>query len=83
MQLAVHEQAPVQVRAIAFSQLDKLKDWLAKQIDVTRDDDQRSHFVYALSEIARFQEDPRKFRFVEPQAPPPGAPIGMCSDFWH
>jgi hypothetical protein len=77
MQLVVHERTSTQVRAIAFSQLDGLRKWLAKQVKVTQDEDQKSHYVFALSEIARFQEDPREFRFVEPLTPPPGAPIGM------
>jgi len=77
MGLAVHERAPAQVRAIAFSQLDALREWLAHQIQVIQDEDQKSHYVFALSEIARFQEDPQEFRLVAPMTLPPGAPIGM------
>jgi len=77
MQLAVHERALPQVRAIAFSQLDELREWLAQQVKVIQDEDQKSHFIFALSEIARFLEDPQEFRFAEPMMAPPGAPIGM------
>ncbi|MFC2165081.1 zinc-dependent metalloprotease [Acidobacteriota bacterium] len=76
MHLVVHERSQTQVRAIAFSQLDELREWLTQQIKVIQDKDQRSHYVFALSEIARFQEDPQEFRFVEFLIPPPGAPIG-------
>lgn len=83
MNLAVHERSPVQVRAIAFTQLVELKEWLAQQVKMIQDPDQKSHFVFALSEISRFQDDPQEFRFVEPLSPPPGAPIGSHSESLH
>ena len=80
MRLAAHDRATTQVRAIAFSQLEMLREWLSQQVKALQDDDQKSHYIYALSEIARFQDDPQEFRFVEPMTPPPGAPIGMFHD---
>lgn len=80
MYLAVDKRSPTQVRAITFTQLAELREWLSKQIQVTQNKDQKSHYIFALDEITRFQDDPQEFRLVEPLVPPPGAPIGMPSD---
>jgi hypothetical protein len=83
IQLAVDERSPTQVSAVAIAQLAELKEWLVQQVKMIQDPDQKSHFVFALSEISRFQDDPQEFRFVEPLSPPPGAPIGTHRDSTH
>ena len=77
MGTAVYERTSPQVRAIAWLKLDELKDWLKKRLKSTKDESQKAHFLYAISRIERFQDDPDEMKLVEPLSPPPGAPIGM------
>jgi hypothetical protein len=74
MNLTANEQAASQVRAIGYEKLDELKTWLKTQM--TRNTDQKAHFVYAISEIERFQKDPKQIHVTPPLEIPPGAPIG-------
>lgn len=76
MEVAVDENTSPQVRAIAWLKIDELKHWLKKQVESTEDESQKAHYFYTTGEIERFQEDPTRFRFIEPLSPPPGAPIG-------
>ena len=80
MALASAEHAPNQVRAVAELKLDQLKTWLGTQRTLTRDDNQRASLYYAMEQIKRFQDDPKKMNITRPQAPPDGQPIGM--DWW-
>ena len=80
MALASAEHAPNQVRAVAEIKLDQLKTWLGTQRTLTRDDNQRASLYYAMEQIKRFQDDPKKMNITRPQAPPDGQPIGM--DWW-
>jgi hypothetical protein len=70
MNLAANDKAAYQVRAISYQKLDQLKNWLKGQQKVD------AHYLYALSEIVRFQENPKEIRLTLPLDPPPGAPIG-------
>ena len=60
MALASAERAPNQVRAVAELKLDQLKTWLGTQRTLTRDDNQRAFLYYAMEQIKRFQDDPRR-----------------------
>jgi len=80
MALASAERAPNQVRAVAELKLDQLKTWLGTQRTLTRDDNQRAFLYYAIEQIKRFQDDPKKMNITRPQDPPDGQPIGM--DWW-
>jgi Met-zincin/Domain of unknown function (DUF5117) len=80
MALASAERAPNQVRAVVELKLDQLKTWLGTQRTLTRDDNQRAFWYYAMEQIKRFQDDPKKMNITRPQAPPDGQPIGM--DWW-
>jgi len=81
MSLAAGERASNQVRAIAELKLDQLKAWLGTQRTLTADENQRAFLFYAVEQIKRFQEDPKKMNLTRPQDPPDGQPIGM--DWWN
>ena len=80
MALASGERASNQVRAIAELKLGQLKDWLAPQRMLARDENQRAFLSYAGEQIKRFQGDPKKMNLTRPADPPDGQPIGM--DWW-
>lgn len=80
MSLASGERASNQVRAIAELKLEELKHWLSFQPDLTRDENQRAYLLYAMNQIKRFQEDPKKMNLTKSSDPPDGQPIGM--DWW-
>jgi hypothetical protein len=80
MALASGERASNQVRAIAELKLEELKRWLSLQPDLTRDENQKAYLFYAINQIKRFQEDPKKMNLTRANDPPDGQPIGM--DWW-
>jgi len=80
MALASAERAPNQVRAIAELKLEQLKGWLSTQRTLSADDNHRAFLFYAVEQIKRFQDDPKKMNLTRPQDPPDGQPIGM--DWW-
>jgi uncharacterized protein DUF4953/uncharacterized protein DUF5117 len=80
MSLASGERASNQVRAISESRLVQLKDWMVRQQDLTRDENQQAFLAYAANQIRRFQEDPKKMNLTKPNDPPDGQPIG--TDWW-
>jgi hypothetical protein len=77
MALAANESAAPQARAIAWLKLDGLKDWLTKEMKKVKDENERAHYSFALSQIRRFQENPRQMPLTGPVQPPAGPPIGM------
>ena len=80
MSLAAGERAHNQVRAVAELKLEQLKNWLATQRSLARDENQKAFLFYAMQQIKRFQDDPKKMNLTRPQDPPDGQPIGM--DWW-
>jgi hypothetical protein len=81
MSLASGERALNQVRAIASWKLDQLKTWATQQTRLTADENRRAFLYYAIEQIKRFQDDPKKINLTRPQAPPDGQPIGMSCGF--
>lgn len=77
MGVAANEGALTQVRAVASAKLDELKSWLNRQLKTARDSNQRAHLAFAVSQVALFQQDPKKIVLTRPAEPPPGQPIGM------
>ncbi len=77
MALASGERASNQVRAIASWKLDQLKNWLTSQSRLGADENRHAFLFYAIGQIKRFQDDPKKMNLTPPQAPPDGQPIGM------
>jgi Met-zincin/Domain of unknown function (DUF5117) len=80
MALAAGERASNQARAIASWKLDQLKTWLTAQSRFPVDENQSAFLFYAIGQIKRFQEDPKKANITPAQQPPDGQPIGM--DWW-
>ncbi len=76
MNLSANDKAAPQVRAISYQKLDQLKGWLNVQLKSLQNPDQKAHFQFAVSEITRFQENPKELHLTPPLDPPPGAPIG-------
>jgi hypothetical protein len=77
MRLAVEEGTNPQVRAVAMLKLEELRNWLSVQVKSVKDESQKAHYFYAVSQIKLFQADPSKVKFAVASRPPPGAPIGM------
>ncbi|HKE56996.1 MAG TPA: hypothetical protein VKB46_09850, partial [Pyrinomonadaceae bacterium] len=77
MALAANERTSNQVRAIASLKLEQLKSWLSTQRALGADENQRAFLYYAVEQIKRFQDDPKKMNLTRPQDPPDGQPIGM------
>jgi len=61
--------------------IEQLRMWLGTQRTVTPDENQRAFQFYAMQQIKRFQDDPKKMNLTRPQEPPDGQPIGM--DWWE
>lgn len=78
MQLAAGNTNQNQVRAIAFYKLGQLKDWLSNHDP--KDQSETAHEEFAISEITRFLDDPKKMQLTKPVEPPAGAPIGMMDE---
>ena len=82
MVLAANEKAVPQVRAIAFLKLDELKTWLTtSKPKIKKDPNQFAEYVFAISQISQFQENPEKLRISKPGDPPAGSPIGADQSF--
>ncbi len=76
MRLAESSEASEQVRAIAYYKIDGLKSWIETRLKSERNQDQRAGYVYALSQIREFQQNPVKYRVAPAVEIPPGDPIG-------
>lgn len=76
MTLATNNEASEQVRAIAYLKIDELKNWINSKTKSVKDESEKAHYIYALSQIKQFEENPVKFKIPAPVAPPPGDPIG-------
>ena len=76
MALAAAESCPAQVRAVANLKLAGLAVWLDHTAESTTDDAQRAHLGFAIGQIRRFLEDPKKFAPPAIDLPPDGPPIG-------
>lgn len=81
--LAANKDASEQARAIAFLKLNELKHWLTEQVKQTTDESQRGHYLFALSQINRFQEKPTEVNITKPVEAPAGPPIGMVGCRWE
>jgi len=77
MNLANDENASRQVRSIAYLKLDDLKNWLKSASETEADESQRAHYLFTISQISLFQENPNEFRIYKPVENPPGPPIGQ------
>ena len=76
MALANNDNASEQVRAVAFTKIDELRQWMARRLSSTKDSDWKALYMYSLAKIKQYQENPAKFKLPEPVTLPPGDPIG-------
>src|SRR5207249_3446088 len=76
MSLANNASASTQVRAIATTKLEELKEWITGRVRQTKDEEEKAHYTFALSEIRTFEEDPKELNLSRPVEPPDGPPIG-------
>ncbi len=87
MLLAVDETSSGQVRAVAFQELDNLKNWLNEQIEDEEDKNQQAHYLFAMAQIKQYQKNPIQFRIYMPLEPAAGPPIGTMNsnllDTWY
>jgi len=74
MALSINNEAPAQVRAVAWAKLREWKAWMSSA--ASADAAQRAHLLHSASEIERFDRDPKAFTFPRPVEAPPGMPIG-------
>jgi hypothetical protein len=81
MVLANDAKALVQARALAATELDRLKQALAAAAATEQDPVVRAHFFFGAAEIEQFQKDPSKLNLTPPSEPPDGPPIGTDDDF--
>jgi hypothetical protein len=77
IKLATHANASDVVKGIAYLKLDQLKGWLVAKSKTTVDEGLKAHFIYALSRIEGFQENPDEYRPEVLLNAPPGQPIGL------
>jgi len=78
MSLANNNTASTQVRAIATLKIAELRSWLTTH--KSTDEAQKAHFVFALSQIRMFEQDPKQLNLTRPPDPPDGSPIGDDQD---
>ena len=74
--LASMESANVQAREIAALRISDLKSWIVDESKKVKDAGQRAHLLFALTEIERFQKNPKEVSIPHPLEAPPGQPIG-------
>jgi hypothetical protein len=75
--LAGNKEAASQVRAIATLKVHELKNWLEPRVAGEKDTAQKAHYLFALSQIREFENNPTDLNQTMPLAVPDGAPIGM------
>jgi hypothetical protein len=76
MALADDNASRAQVRAIAYLKLEEIKEWCQRQSKRMADPDQKAHLAFAASQIALFEQDPKKIELPPAIKPPDGPPIG-------
>lgn len=76
MGLAADDKASNESRAVATSEIESLRAWIAGRQESVSDADEKAHLQYALLQIKLFQDDPRKMNLTPPPNPPAGPPIG-------
>lgn len=81
MWLASNDQARVQVRAVATSEVESLRKWIGAELNRVSDPAHKAHLQFSLSQIKVFQQDPSKVKFTAPVQVPAGAPIGSYCSF--
>ena len=73
--LAANKNNATQVRAIAYSKLVELKEWLEGG-DLLPNNNQSAHYRFMVGQIKFYFENPDRIVIPNPQSVPAGAPIG-------
>ncbi len=76
MKMAANENASSRTKSISMLKLDELKKWLVEQLNRTKEDSQKAHYLMAFTLIEQFQRNPKDVKYT-PLSPPDGSPIGM------
>ncbi len=76
LQLAANTEASETVRGQSMLKIDELKQWMNSNL-ATAQVGQKATFLFGLSQIEKFYQDPDQFKPNPAVAMPPGAPIGM------
>jgi len=77
IKLALNKDASGQVKAVAYLKTEQLRIWLMERMKVTTNEEWKAHYVYAITQIRKFQENPDEYKQDNLLAPPPGQPIGL------
>jgi len=84
MALAMDDDATSQVRAVTFLKLDELKKWMIKnKKKVEKDENQLAHYMFAISQITRLQQNPEQVHLTKPLEAPAGSPIGTNTHIFN
>ncbi|MDB5007527.1 MAG: peptidase [Mucilaginibacter sp.] len=73
--LAATTRAPENVRGIALMEIDGLKKWMQKTVNLSTGD-QKANLLFGLSQINTFEKNPEQFKPEPPLNMPDGSPIG-------
>lgn len=81
MQLAANTNVSELVKSKVFYQLNELKMFLKdKYADISKTH-LKSHYLYAINQIDRFQKDPSEYVIPASLEPPAGSPIGTILNY--
>ena len=76
MQLAQHDAASYQARAIANLKIQQLESWIKQHNTPDLEQEQRAHYQFALRQIALYNKDPGALKLAPALKMPDGSPIG-------
>ncbi len=77
MQLALNNSATPEVKALTWQKIQEIKTIAADKSNSVSDSGLKAHYSYAVHQIDRFNTNPEKYKDIQPEMPPQGAPIGM------
>jgi hypothetical protein len=77
IKLATHANASDIVKGIAYLKLEQLKGWVMAKSKTTGDESWKAHYLFTLSRIENFQENPDEYKPDVMLNAPPGQPIGL------
>jgi hypothetical protein len=79
--LSVNSSASPVTRGIAQQKVTQLKAWLLTQTKAATSENWRTHFLFELNTLQRFESDPEEFKIENFLDAPPGQPIGTTEEF--
>ncbi|MDN5203195.1 zinc-dependent metalloprotease [Fulvivirgaceae bacterium BMA10] len=76
IKLATNQSTTYQVRAITFTKLDNLENWMRQQMNKVSGESQKAHLNYGIYTIQNFKKNPENYKNIDTVSPPDGSPIG-------